>query len=86
MINKQFISTPISTARKHLIRALLSNEHKEDLGFDKEKFPPQKAIYISLLKQSGIHQKNSKLGYFELNRPAVNSNLIQLWEFLFIKS
>ena len=80
LINKQFISTPISTARKHLIRALLSNEHKEDLGFDKEKFPPQKAIYISLLKQSGIHQKNSKLGYFELNRPAVNSNLIQLWD------
>lgn len=80
LINKQFLSTPISTARKHLIRALLSSEHLEDLGFEKEKFPPQKAIYISLLKQSGIHQKNTKLGYYELNRPGNDSNLLQLWD------
>ena len=80
LINKQFLSTPISTARKHLIRALLSAEHIEDLGFDPEKFPPQKAIYISLLKESGIHQKNNKLGYFELDRPAVTSNLVALWD------
>ena len=38
LINKQFLSTPISTARKHLIRALLSGEHIEDLGFDTEKY------------------------------------------------
>ena len=80
LINKQFLSTPISTARKHLIRALLSSEHIEDLGFDTEKFPPQKAIYISLLKESGIHQKNNKLGYFELDRPMVTSNLVELWD------
>lgn len=80
LINKQFLSTPINTARKHLIRALLSNEHTEDLGFDSQKFPPQKAIYISLLKQSGIHQKNNELGYFELDRPSDDSHLIELWD------
>ena len=80
LINKQFLSTPINTARKHLIRALLSNEHTEDLGFDSQKFPPQKAIYISLIKQSGIHQKNNELGYFELDRPSDDSYLIELWD------
>ena len=79
LINKQFLSTPINTARKYLIRALLENEHLENLGFPDEKFPPQKAIYISLLKESGIHQKNNKLGYYELSKPNKNSNLYQLW-------
>ena len=79
LINKEFLSTPINTARKYLIRALLENEHLENLGFPDEKFPPQKAIYISLLKESGIHQKNNKLGYYELSKPNKNSNLYQLW-------
>ena len=79
LINKQFLSGPINTARKHLIRALLSNEHHEDLDFNKDKFPPEKAIYVSLLKQSGVHQKNNKLGYYELNSPPNDSDLIQLW-------
>ncbi|MBP1838622.1 hypothetical protein [Formosa algae] len=79
LINKQFLSGPINTARKHLIRALLENEHLENLDFPAEKFPPQKAIYISLLKESGIHQRNNDLGYYELSNPPQDSNLTNLW-------
>jgi DNA-directed RNA polymerase subunit L len=83
LINKQFLSAPINTARKHLIRNLLENEHLENLGFPEEKFPPQKAIYISLLKEEegigGIHQKNNKLGYYELTKPSNDSSLHDLW-------
>ncbi|MEP0479563.1 MAG: hypothetical protein ABJD23_05070, partial [Nonlabens sp.] len=79
LINKQFLSAPINTARKYLIRALLENVHLENLDFPEEKFPPQKAIYISLLKESGIHQKNNKLGYYELTKPSSDSNLYNLW-------
>tara|TARA_R100000687_G_scaffold76117_1_gene67949 strand:- start:344 stop:2005 length:1662 start_codon:yes stop_codon:yes gene_type:complete len=79
LINRQFLSAPINAARKFLIRSLLENEHKEDLDFPLDKFPPQKAIYISLLKESGIHQKNRSLGYFELSRPNRHSNLYNLW-------
>tara|TARA_R110002012_G_scaffold265939_1_gene449402 strand:+ start:1720 stop:4944 length:3225 start_codon:yes stop_codon:yes gene_type:complete len=79
LINKQFLSAPINTARKFLIRSLLENEHLENLGFPEEKFPPQKAIYISLLKESGIHKKNNKLGYYELVQPSSDSNLYNLW-------
>ena len=49
------------------------------MGFPKEKFPPQKAIYISLLKETGIHRENSELGYHEMSRPDRNSNLYNLW-------
>jgi nucleoside-triphosphatase THEP1 len=79
LINKQFLSAPINTARKYLIRSLLKYEHEANLGFPDEKFPPQKAIYISLLKESEIHQKNKKLGYYELNKPSKKSNLYNLW-------
>lgn len=79
LINKQFLSAPINSARKYLIRSLLENEHLENLGFPEEKFPPQKAIYISLLKEAGIHQKNNKLGYYELTKPSNDSNLYDLW-------
>ena len=80
LINKQFLSPPINTAKKYLIRALLENENKEDLSFDKNKFPPQKAIYISLLKETGIHKQNKKLGYYELSKPTKESNLYKLWD------
>lgn len=79
LINKQFLSAPINSARKYLIRSLLENEHLENLSFPEEKFPPQKAIYISLLKEAGIHQKNIKLGYYELTKPSSDSNLHHLW-------
>ncbi|MEM5540707.1 hypothetical protein [Olleya sp. AS48] len=80
LINKQFLSTPISTARKYLIRSLLENVHLENLDFPDDKFPPQKAIYISLLKDSGIHQENKKLGYYELKKPDKMSYLYNLWQ------
>ena len=79
LINKQFLSAPINTARRYLIRSLLENEHIENLGFPEDKFPPQKAIYISLLKESGIHKKSNKLGYYELTEPSNDSNLYNLW-------
>ena len=33
LINKQFLSAPINSARKYLIRSLLENEHLVNLGF-----------------------------------------------------
>lgn len=79
LINREFLSSPINTARKALIRNLLSNEQKAELGFPDDKFPPEKAIYISLLRDSGIHQRNEQLNYFELGTPEEGSNLYNLW-------
>jgi thymidine kinase len=45
---------------KKLFEALLKNSDKENLGI--EKYPPHKALYLSVVKASGIH-KNNKLTY-----------------------
>ena len=80
LINKEFISTPINTARKSLLRYLLNNESFENLNFDDNKFPPEKAIYVNLLKDTGIHKKHSQLDYYELGEPHQSSNLYNLWK------
>jgi len=45
---------------KKLFEALLKNSDKENLGI--EKYPPHKALYLSVVKASGIH-KNNRLTY-----------------------
>jgi hypothetical protein len=54
LVNKHKISSSIHTAKKNYLRALVNNWNQPDLGFDKEKFPPEKTIYLSLLKENGI--------------------------------
>lgn len=86
LVNREFISTPIITARKRLLKALLYNSTKKDLGFEPNKFPPEKAIYLSLFKHQGIHRLNKSLGYYELGAPDYklpNDNTVnfgKLWE------
>lgn len=79
LVNKEFISTPINTARKALLRTLLENEGLKDIGFDEKKFPPEKAIYINLLKNTGIHQKVAQFDYYKLDKPNSKSSLYKLW-------
>ncbi|WP_053991922.1 AAA family ATPase [Mangrovimonas sp. TPBH4] len=80
LINKEFLSSQINTARKALFRTLLGKEELEDIGFEKGKFPPEKAIYVSLLKDTGIHQENMDIGYYKLDMPSEKSNLYNLWK------
>lgn len=69
LINREFISSQISVARKKLFRLMLSNSSEKNLGFETDKFPPEKAIYTTLFELEGIHRYNSELGYFELGAP-----------------
>lgn len=54
LINRDNPSSQANAARNKLLAAMLSNPECEDLGI--EKFPPEKAIYRSVLMASGIHK------------------------------
>jgi hypothetical protein len=56
MVNREYLSSPILTARKALIRQMISNGDQLDLGFSNTLYPPEKTIYLSLLKNTGIHK------------------------------
>lgn len=78
LINKHKISGAIASARKNYFAALANGYTKEDLGFPKDKFPPEKTIYITLLKQNGMHVKAG--GDYILSKPAKDSSLTQIWD------
>jgi hypothetical protein len=65
MVNKEFLSSPILTARKALIRQMINNGDQKDLNFDPKTFPPEKTIYLSFLKNTGIHRENGNQAYFD---------------------
>ncbi len=54
MVNKHKISSSIHTAKRNYFKALANDWDKENLGFENSKFPPEKTIYLSLLKENGI--------------------------------
>lgn len=60
LINREKLSGAISTARKTLLNKLLYDADKDDLGFSKQKYPPEKTIYLSLIKSTGIHRIEKK--------------------------
>ncbi len=67
MVNKGKLSGAMQPARRNLIKALVANFDKPNFGFPDDKFPPEKTIYLSLLRNTGIHN-----GY-ALARPADES-------------
>lgn len=76
LINRHRLPAAVVTARKKLIDALIENWDKEDLGFPLNKFPPEKTIYLALLKHTGIHKKCSD--GWSLGKPS-NESFEQLW-------
>ncbi|MBV1889295.1 MAG: hypothetical protein KUG67_03520 [Proteobacteria bacterium] len=59
LINRDRPSAQANAARNRLLEAMMENpSDKEDLGI--EKFPPEKAIYRSILAATGLHDKETK--------------------------
>lgn len=79
LFNKQKVNSSISLARVNLLNMLIDDScvMQDELGFDKDKFPPEKTIYYTLLKNTGIHCK--KNGIYTLSEPQTDS-IKKLWD------
>ncbi len=53
LINKSKLSPAVGTARKELLKVVVEKPELEYLGI--EGFPPEKSVYLSLLKETNIH-------------------------------
>lgn len=73
LINKTRPTGNMSLARQLYLQAVLDKIGEIDLGFPKDKFPPEKSIYLTLLKNTGIHSEG------QLGRPSEES-FIALWD------
>jgi hypothetical protein len=54
IINRRFLSSQGAAARRNLIEAMQTHATEENLGI--RGFPPERSMYESLLKASGLHQ------------------------------
>lgn len=78
LVNKHRISGSIHSAKRNYFKALSNNWHKENLGFDDNKFPPEKTIYLSLLKENGISPiRDNTYAVPSINE---NSSFNKLWK------
>lgn len=74
LFNKHKLSASISSAKGKYLAALLNQSNEQDLGFSGDKFPPEKTIYYSLLKSTGLHVN----GEF-VDVPS-NEGIMPLWD------
>ena len=74
LFNKHKLSSNISGAKAKYLQALLDNSDKADLGFDEDKFPPEKTIYYSLLRNTGLHING------EFADAPTNNDIKPLWD------
>lgn len=74
LFNRHKLSSSISSAKAKYIDALLAHSDEVDFGFPKDKFPPEKTIYYSLLKNTGLHENGS------FNEAPANANIATLWQ------
>ena len=55
LFNKHKLSPQITSAKAKYLKALVGNSDDMDWGFASDKFPPEKTIYYSLLRNTGLH-------------------------------
>jgi len=55
LVNRSKLSGSVYSAKKNFFIALSTNWDKPDLNFDADKFPPEKTIYLTLLKENGLN-------------------------------
>jgi hypothetical protein len=79
LVNRNVLSSPILSARKALINRLVNQSIEKNLGYPDDKFPPDKAIYISLIRETGIHIYDEHQKIYKLTQPHIDSVFKNLW-------
>ena len=74
LFNKHKLSGTISAAKKNYLTALVEHSSEPELGFPADKFPPEKTIFCSLLKHTGLY-----VGDDFSDRPN-NEGIMPLWD------
>jgi DNA replication protein DnaC len=81
LINKHAISGAIHNAKKNYFSALTKSFVEQDLGFAKAVFPPEKTIYITLLKETKLHVKTeSRTWDFDEPKKKSDSPFFSIWQ------
>ena len=79
LMNKSKVSSSIHFAKKQYIKGLIENWSKPDLGFSESGMPPEKTIFHTLLRNTGIHIDKTTV-IAEFSAPNKKSSFQKLWK------
>lgn len=77
LINREKLSGTISSAKNKLIAQLLDAQTEANIGFEEDRYPPEKTIYQALLFKTGIHHQEGES--WTLGRPD-EASFLSLWD------
>jgi hypothetical protein len=60
LVNRRNLSSAAAAARMRLIHRMFADAGSELLGMDPTKKPPEMSMYLSVLKNTGLHQKHGE--------------------------
>ena len=72
LVNRHTLSSAAAAARMRLIELMFAHSEKPELGLPTDRKPPEKSMYLSVLRATGLHQKRNErwaLGYPAENLP-----------------
>lgn len=55
LLNRNVLSSAAAAARMRLIEGLFESAHLEAFGLDPKKAPPERSMYLSVMKRGGLH-------------------------------
>jgi hypothetical protein len=68
LVNRRLLSSAAAAARMRLIELMFSSADQPGLGIAESKNPPEKSIYLSVLKGTGLHHEDTP-GHWVLGEP-----------------
>ncbi|GHB82846.1 hypothetical protein [Persicitalea jodogahamensis] len=77
LVNRHKISGSIHAAKRMYLQALADNWNLDTLGFAEERFPPEKTIFLTLVKENGLILSNQTTD--ASNRIASDSSFQAVW-------
>ena len=76
LVNKHALTSAGAGARQRLIERMFSNADHPELGFATNKNPPERALYLSMLRRGGLHREED--GGWVVRPPAPDNDPLRL--------
>lgn len=76
LINRHALTSAGAAARQRLIESLFDRTHEPDLGFKGSKNPPERSLYLSVLKLGRLHRERN--GLFVVDVPDEGDDPLRL--------
>ena len=80
LINRNKPSAQAIAARNKLLNAMFYNASKPNLGFNIDKYPPERTMYNSIFKVNGIHRQIASK--WTIVKPSKSNSLYPVWQFI----